>query len=162
MKKKWSKNKQRFVAFLMGTTVVIITICSFEYYLIAQGQRPAYQVSNIGGWVMMPNENNRRMRSHQGHDFQITTNKDGLRTSISPQKSNAFRIAVLGDSTVFGWGVNDMETFSYQLQKALSEHIPSVEVLNAAQPGHWQRANKPFNRTQQFIDKLREIQYYHY
>jgi len=137
MMKKWSKSKQRLIAFLMGLSIIVLIVLSAEWFLSTQGQKPAYQISQIGGWVMMPHEKNRRMQSPQGHDFLMTTNADGLRSSLSTVKqSPRFRIAILGDSTVFGWGVNDEDSFPSQLETALASSFPSVEVLNAAQPGH--------------------------
>ena len=41
-------------------------------------------------------------------------------------------MALLGDSTVFGWGVDDGQTVADGLAAAL----PGVEVLNAGQPGY--------------------------
>ena len=137
MIKKWSKSKQRILAFAMGCTFVISIILCAEWYLSTQGQQPAYQISRIGGWVMMPHAKERRMKSPQGHDFLMTTNTDGLRSSLNAHKeSNRFRIAILGDSTLFGWGVHDEDSFPAQLETFLSASFPSVEVLNAAQPGH--------------------------
>ena len=137
MIKQWSKTKQRIIALAMGSTFAISIIFSAEWFLSTQGQQPAYQISQIGGWVMMPHAKERRMKSPQGHDFLMTTNPDGLRSTLNENKNpNRFRIAILGDSTLFGWGVDDMDSFPAQLEAFLSASFPSVEVLNAAQPGH--------------------------
>lgn len=48
-----------------------------------------------------------------------------------------YRIAVLGDSSAFGHGVLDSETFSAQLETILREWVQGpVRVINAACPGH--------------------------
>lgn len=48
-----------------------------------------------------------------------------------------FRVVVVGDSSAFGHGVRDDETFSYQLQRILEQDLNRpVRVINAACPGH--------------------------
>ena len=45
---------------------------------------------------------------------------------------DAFRILVLGDSFTFGYGVENDETYSVQLQNLLNERLDrTVEVVNA-------------------------------
>jgi len=48
-----------------------------------------------------------------------------------------FRVVVVGDSSAFGHGVRDDETFSAQLQRILARDLKRpVRVINAACPGH--------------------------
>lgn len=58
------------------------------------------------------------------------TNRLGLR-SPEPQVDPALRVLVLGDSTVFGHGVEDGETFSAQLARRTG-----ADVQNAGVPGY--------------------------
>ena len=51
---------------------------------------------------------------------------------LSLQGDESIDIAFLGDSNIFGWGVDDHETYDAQLQKKM----PQLKVLNAGQPGH--------------------------
>ncbi|GEM_PF-3399961 len=72
--------------------------------------------------------------------FKIITNEKRLRESRSisyAKPRDTFRILCLGDSILFGAGVDYQETFSYQLETILNKHFPSrkFEVINAAAPG---------------------------
>jgi len=67
-------------------------------------------------------------------------NVHGMRgTKISKRKpKGVWRIAALGDSTMFGWGIREEETFPAVLQRALNSGSDSreYEVLNFAVPGY--------------------------
>lgn len=69
------------------------------------------------------------------HEFQndITTNRLGYRGyEFTPKKpADTYRILMLGDSTTFGIGSNDDQTFSIQLEKLLKEQGKKAEVINA-------------------------------
>jgi lysophospholipase L1-like esterase len=74
-------------------------------------------------------------------DVPLVTNSAGLRgREISKSKpDDTYRIALLGDSFAFGWGVRHEETFGEQLAKNLnsnSESCRTVEVLNFGVPGY--------------------------
>ncbi len=73
----------------------------------------------------------------------ITTNRFGLRDKDYADKRPAgtLRIAVLGPSTVMGWGVGDGEPFEALLEERLArEPLPTgfaaVEILNYGVPGY--------------------------
>lgn len=67
--------------------------------------------------------------------YHVHINSQGLRgKEISVQKApGVYRILCLGDSSTFGWGVNDEETYPAQLETLLNEELPDrkFEVLNA-------------------------------
>jgi len=72
-----------------------------------------------------------------GSSYSVSTNSLGLRSP--PFRPNAGGTAILsaGDSTTWGEGVEDGQTFSAQLQAGLHERWPQpVQVLNAGVPGY--------------------------
>ncbi|HEX5760639.1 MAG TPA: SGNH/GDSL hydrolase family protein [Thermoanaerobaculia bacterium] len=75
----------------------------------------------------------------------LTTNSHGFRgPEVAREKPpGVFRIAGLGDSQMFGWGVSDEETYLRRLERALDARARrakqgprGVEVLNFAVPGY--------------------------
>ncbi len=98
---------------------------------------PAYVADQVGGWRMMSEMRAAKMDTREGASFVLSTNADGLRTSLPVQHGSRLRVALLGDSTVFGWGADEGGTVADGLQAALdADGGPPVEVLNAAQPGY--------------------------
>ena len=59
-----------------------------------------------------------------------TINEDGFRggTAAVPKPRGTRRVMFLGDSFTFGWGVNDEETFSRQLETLLNDSETSGDV----------------------------------
>ncbi len=99
------------------------------------GVRPAYRVEDLGQWRV-----NAGLKAHattgprDGHSFLLSTNDDGLRTDVKPARTPRMqRIALVGDSTVFGWGVDDGQTIAEGVSEGMG---PGFEVLNAGQPGY--------------------------
>lgn len=71
----------------------------------------------------------------------VTTNSCGMRDVERKfyKDPNTFRIALLGDSFVFGWGVKQNESFAKVLEDTLnkiSQGKPKFEVLNFGVPGY--------------------------
>jgi len=73
----------------------------------------------------------------------ISTNRWGMRDKDYERTPppNTFRIAVLGASTVMGWGVGDGETFESIVEERLNRDKPNqayagYEMLNFGVPGH--------------------------
>ena len=73
-------------------------------------------------------------------DGFVTTNSRGFRGAEVdvPKPSGRLRIVALGDSVVFGWGVNDADTFCQQLEQQFRARRPDldVDVVNLAVPGY--------------------------
>lgn len=67
--------------------------------------------------------------------YGVRTNSRGWRDRERsvPRAAGVRRVAVLGDSTAWGWGVDQEQMFSALLERALG---PTVEVLNFAVPGY--------------------------
>jgi lysophospholipase L1-like esterase len=71
-------------------------------------------------------------------DVDVTTNRQRMRGAheYGPRGNGATRMAVLGDSIAFGWGVEDGETYPARLEAILNARGPGrVEVVNAGFPG---------------------------
>ncbi len=69
--------------------------------------------------------------------FSVTTNSRGLRGSevADEPAEGTIRVACLGDSVTFGYGVEDDETYPAVLAELLAAH-GSYEVINAGVPSH--------------------------
>ena len=60
----------------------------------------------------------------------VSINSDSLRDDeYAPERNESYRIAVLGDSLTFGWGVAKEDTFEVLLESMLSERRPT-EMIN--------------------------------
>lgn len=81
-----------------------------------------------------------RIELEKGIKVWLKSNSDGFRTRDIPvnKDENVYRIAVLGDSTAFGWGVNQQERFSDILEKKLNNSGGQYcyEILNFGIPGY--------------------------
>src|SRR5262245_30252165 len=72
-----------------------------------------------------------------GHEVRIIAlgMRDRPRSAAKP--AGVFRILVLGDSQLFGWGVGQEESFAPVLESLLAARDPHrFEVLNAGVPGY--------------------------
>ena len=74
-------------------------------------------------------------------DAAVKTNSFGMRNEELPleKQKNTYRIALLGDSFAFGWGVEYKQSFAYLIQEMLNQLTngkPKVEVLNFGIPGY--------------------------
>jgi lysophospholipase L1-like esterase len=69
--------------------------------------------------------------------MRIVTNSLGMRDDEPRDRGDGHvRIAVLGDSMTFGFGVQQGEDFPAQLERMLAERSPPVEVLNFGVGGY--------------------------
>jgi lysophospholipase L1-like esterase len=116
-----------------------VILGGLEILLSATGTEQLYRRDALGGWQVQAGMSNHRMRgTREPHDFVLSTNPDGLRTRHTPHKeSSSWRIALMGDSNVFGWGVDDEDTLAAHLEQALhAAGETDAQVINAGQPGH--------------------------
>ncbi|MCS6886236.1 MAG: GDSL-type esterase/lipase family protein [Acidobacteriota bacterium] len=74
---------------------------------------------------------------HSEYSMQVKTNSLALREEREFGPKNALRILTLGDSFVFGLGVQRSQTFQTFLERELSKRLSRpVEVINAGVPGY--------------------------
>ena len=73
----------------------------------------------------------------RGVAFRFESNRDGFRTrEFSPKGPGVARIVTLGDSSTFGWGVDDSYTYQRLLESRLDGGPGTVEVFNLGISGH--------------------------
>jgi hypothetical protein len=137
-KRRSSRRYQRPAALVFGLLMAGAMVACAEGALRLTGVRPAYQADLLGGWRMLPEQKSQKVVSREGASFILSTNADGMRTARPPaRQALTWRVAVLGDSTVFGWGADDGATVADGMQAVLDETLGApVEVINAAQPGY--------------------------
>jgi hypothetical protein len=68
--------------------------------------------------------------------FRLTSNGDGFRgPAFRPRDPAVLRVAALGDSSTFGWGVDPQYTYEELLARRLSANGARAEVYNLGMPG---------------------------
>ncbi len=91
-------------------------------------------------WTLKPNLKGMRIEGHIRETpirFTLSTNSRGLRGPEIPGRKARFRILALGDSTTFGLGVDDDQTWPAVLERLLrGKSGGPVEVINAGVPGY--------------------------
>ena len=130
---------RRRTRFVLGIVFAAALLGLAEVGARLAGVTPAYKPNAMGQWRMTPNLQSHRMTGmREPHNFRISTNADGFRTAEAAAPSDArTRVVVMGDSTVFGWGVEDHEGIAETAQAALEESgTTTIEVLNFGQPGY--------------------------
>jgi lysophospholipase L1-like esterase len=87
--------------------------------------------------------------------YRIRTDRSGLRDLHSKAPHTGLRILCLGDSSTFGWGVEESETFARQTEAMLRASHPAanVQVVNAGIPGYSSHQGLRFLR-----DELLELE----
>ncbi|MCP4569273.1 MAG: SGNH/GDSL hydrolase family protein [FCB group bacterium] len=69
------------------------------------------------------------------HSYRI--NRQGYRGDDFKIEKFGLRLAVLGNSCAFGWGVTEEETFAYRLKDGIGQYMEKpVEVFNFSVPGY--------------------------
>ena len=126
---------------LFAVVPAVLLFGATEIVLRAMGWPEVTQAfeHNEPFWVVDPDLESYSMpHNEENTSFAVSTNSDGLRTSIEmPDSKKTLRIMTLGCSTTFGWGVADSETYPARLQHYLTEAgYGNVEVVNAGQPGY--------------------------
>lgn len=129
-----ASRRGRWRALAFGSAVAVALPIAAEGGLRLAGYAPPWDTTGVRGWTLPQHTDRVVDQPDPRTDFRIVTNADGLRTSLSRARNGAVkRVAVVGDSTVFGWGVDAEGAIPHQLEVALGE---GWEVLNAGQPGY--------------------------
>lgn len=80
-------------------------------------------------WTLRPGASSPHQHFAGDYDVTVTIDPRGFR--VTPQRPSQPKLLMLGDSFTFGLGVEDDETFPYQL----AERLPGWNVLNAGYTG---------------------------
>lgn len=143
MSEKLKISKSKTILFSIFTIVVVFTIINFICGLIVQNRYIALdpltpQEAQKTYGYFAPNQN--KIILFPGiNDYKVTINNLGLRI-VSPVKQEPKsleeiktknRILCVGDSETFGNGVNDEDTFPYQLQSLIKTEGKDAVVFNA-------------------------------
>lgn len=87
------------------------------------------------GWTMQPDLDEYLVDQPDPQlDFTVSTNGDGLRTGLGrASRPGRHRVAIFGESTIFGWGLPEAQAPAAALSRALGS---DWDVVNAGQPGY--------------------------
>ena len=118
-----------------GALVVALGLCEVAARIVyeappypARDPQIMYQSDPELGFLHVPNQKGWL------DDGLATINALGLRGElpVTPKPKDEFRVLAIGDSTTFGWGVGDTETYSAQLEKLLRVKFPGrrLSVVN--------------------------------
>ena len=123
---------------LLGLAIAACALGVVEVAARLGGVLPAYQPERMGGWRMYAVASDRVVTGPDGTRFRLRTNADGLRTALGRARTpGVSRVAFLGDSTAFGWGVDEGGTLADGMAEGFrARGRTDVEVLDAAQPGY--------------------------
>jgi hypothetical protein len=99
------------------------------------------------GWRLRPQSEAVVWSGNERHSETILPNNTRLVTR-SPQVPHSPTAIIVGDSSIYGWGVGDEDTFASQL----AAQIPNWRVVNGAVPGYG--ALQSFLRTRQLLSQM--------
>ena len=131
--------------FFSLTPLLLFTTCGEVTARIVGAPTCSAIIPDAGDWDTMQGdaellwalEPNRRFQT--GNDV-TEINAVGLREKLlpnTPKKQNEKRILVTGDSSIYGWGVQDHQTYAVNLETELNRifRFP-IEVINLGVPGY--------------------------
>jgi lysophospholipase L1-like esterase len=127
----------------LGLASVIVTLVFVEVLLSALFE-PVLRVWQVQELFQLDDEliyslrpDAERVAVHEEFTERAATNAVGLRDDpVRPRAEFDERIVVLGDSMIFGHGVDDHESFPNQLEAVLRESGRNVDVINAGIKGY--------------------------
>jgi len=127
----------------LGLASALATLILLEFVLSALFE-PVLRVWQVQELFQLDDEliyslrpNRTRVAKNEEFTERASTNSVGLRDDpIRPRADFDQRIVVLGDSMIFGHGVDDDESFPNQLEAVLSEAGRNVDVINAGIKGY--------------------------
>jgi lysophospholipase L1-like esterase len=102
-------------------------------------------IPDAGDWETMRGDPDLLWRLEANTEFRTNhdvtrINSVGLRETLLPtqkKRRGEKRILVTGDSSIYGWGVRDNETYAVQLERELRRRFSvPIEVINLGVPGY--------------------------
>ncbi len=85
---------------------------------------PLYRSDKNLGYTMNPGLYNiREEYDNQKHIFRLQVTAEGRRATAYKPVNAAHRVFIMGDSSIFGWGLNDEETVPWLLQSRLQDDL---------------------------------------
>ncbi|MEQ8767347.1 MAG: SGNH/GDSL hydrolase family protein [Planctomycetota bacterium] len=137
------------VSLLCGTVLLFVATDLFAHWLLKGEDTPAPKpgfleqllADDLVTWKALPkNLTLTWPKRFRVPDASVRTNAHGLRMrEVETEKpSGRYRIACLGDSVTFGWGVSEASAYPRALETILRERYPhrDIEVLNFGVPGY--------------------------
>jgi lysophospholipase L1-like esterase len=122
---------------VLATLIFVELVLSalFEPILKVWQVREIFQLDEELIYSLKPGQE--RIAESEEFVEHVTTNRHGLRDDeIRTRDSFEKRIIVLGDSMIFGHGVNDDQTFPNQLEAIYRNEHRAVDVINAGVKGY--------------------------
>jgi len=123
---------------LLGMKVGAAVVAALLATLAIELTGNALQLSRYVTWQVNPRNLDVRFETDD-FDVRVTTNVQGLREPqvFGATPNGAFRIAVVGDSYTFGWGVEDDEAYGQIAETTLHERYGwhAAEIVNVGRPG---------------------------
>lgn len=118
----------------LGVFLVLLVALELALRAKGYGRSPAKYYDPEIGWLFVPDQEREMLGPKQVELGPMRTNALGFRGPVFPREKPASgrRIACLGDSFTFGWGVADGETYPVELQ----ERLPADQVMNFGNPGN--------------------------
>lgn len=131
--------RRRLVAAAAGMLIALALVevvlrSAFGYHGIADP--PIFRHDPELGWALLPNAH--ALQSQLDFAITIDTDRLGLRVPRENRGDGAAarRVAVLGDSFAFGWGVNGTDMFSTALERELRAGGRPYRVRTLGVPGY--------------------------
>lgn len=130
----------RKLLFSLISTLLFLALAEGALALLGSPGGAVYNLRPQSRWGMMPGMRGAPLKEVQsGRAFYVTTNEDGLRTAYRREGApGVFTVVILGDSKIFGWGVENEQSEPAFLESALRELRPGTftRVINAGMPGY--------------------------
>jgi hypothetical protein len=119
-----------------GSVVLIAGLLVLELVLRTYYRRPLVEryfspAANIAGYGLQ--KSTRFEYLHNGRSVTVSIDSEGRRIVPGAPEQAPVTLYVIGDSQVFGWGLNDSESIPARLQQRLG---PGWRVINLGVPGY--------------------------
>lgn len=132
-------------ALMFSVIPIVLILAAAEGILAARGYPPrktlAATLHDNSFWITQANlDKSPFLHKEVGTDFLVSTNSRSMRYGEIPEgrQDKTLRIVALGDSTTFGWGVEQDLTYPARLEAKLKGKIPGVDIesINGGVPGY--------------------------